>query len=118
MQIQQTQPITLQQAIELARRNNRELQIAEQTLQRSQAALRQARAALYPSLTGEAEIGYERSVQDRLDDLKYLGRCSPTGILGGTVEVSYDLFTAGRRPAQIQAAQAQVRIDQLEVERF
>lgn len=119
VKLQETQAITLQQAIDLAQRNNRELQVAALILQRSQAALRQAQAALYPTLSSEAEIGYERTTQDRLNDLKYLNEnSSPTGVLSGTVELSYDLFTFGRRPAQIQAAEQQVRFDQLEVERL
>lgn len=119
VQLQETQAITLQQAIDLAQRNNRELQVAELTLKRSQAALRQAQAALYPTLSGETEIAQERSVQDRLNDLKYLNEdASSTGVLNGTVELSYDLFTSGKRPAQIRAAREQVRFDQLEVERL
>lgn len=118
VQLQPIQPITLQQAISLAERNNRELQVAELTLKRSQAGLRQARAALYPTLNGEAELAYERNAKDRLNDLKYEDKdAQSTGALGGTVELSYDLFTSGRRPAQIRAAEQQVRFDQLEVNR-
>lgn len=118
VQLQPTQPITLQQAIALAERNNRELQVAELTLKRSQAGLRQARAALYPTLSGEAELAYERNAKDRLNDLKYKNEdAQPTGVLGGTVELSYDLFTSGRRPAQLRAAEQQVRVAQLEVDR-
>ncbi|MDX2212023.1 MAG: TolC family protein, partial [Oculatellaceae cyanobacterium bins.114] len=118
IRLQGTQPITLQAAIALAERNNRDLQVAELTLRRSHAALRQARAALYPTLAGDTEIGYERNSRDRLDDLKYLVEdASPTGILSGKVEINYELFTFGRRPARIRAAQAQVQLDQFEVDR-
>lgn len=119
IRLQGTQAITLQEAIALAERNNRDLQVAELTLRRSQAALRQARAALYPTLAGETELGYERSAQGRLDKLTYLREdSSPSGLLGGKVELSYDIFTSGRRPAQIRAAEAQVRFEQLEVARL
>ena len=119
IRLQGTQAITLQEAIALAERNNRDLQVAELTLRRSQTALRQARAALYPTLAGETELGYERTAQGRLDDLKYLREdASPSGLLGGRVELSYDIFTSGRRPAQIRAAEAQVRFEQLEVARL
>jgi outer membrane protein TolC len=118
VQIPTTQPITLNQAIALAERNNRDLQVAELTLKRSQAALRQAQAALYPKLNGDAELAYERNAKDRLNDLKYAQKdAQSTGALGGTVELSYDLFTSGRRPAQIRAAEAQTRVEQLDVER-
>lgn len=118
IRLQGTQAITLQEAIALAERNNRDLQVAELTLRRSRAALRQARAALYPTLAGDTELGYERNSTDRLDDLKYLAEdASPTGILSGRIEINYDLFTFGRRPARIRAAQAQVQLDQFEVDR-
>ncbi|HEY9597344.1 MAG TPA: TolC family protein, partial [Cyanophyceae cyanobacterium] len=35
-----------------------------------------------------------------------------------TLGITYDLYTAGRRPAQIRAAEEQVRLQQLEVERL
>ena len=56
VRIQGTQPITLQQAFELARRNNRTLQIAELTLERDRAALRQAEAALYPTVNASVQV--------------------------------------------------------------
>jgi outer membrane protein TolC len=119
VKLQETQAITLQQAIELARRNNRDLQVAQLELHRNQAALRQAQAARYPTLRSEAELGYERPAQDRLENLEFLDEdASSTGFLNGTVELSYNLFTFGRRSAQIRAAQEQVRFDQLEVDRL
>jgi len=42
--------LTLRQALELARRSNRQFQIAILELQRTQSALREARAALFPTL--------------------------------------------------------------------
>lgn len=118
VRVQETQPITLQQAIALAQRNNRELQIAQQTLQRSQAALQQVRAARLPTLSGEAEFSPQQTAEDKLDDLDDDEDPSPETLLGGTIEVGYDIFTSGRRPAQIRAAQEQVRLDLLEVERL
>ncbi|MDZ4874693.1 MAG: hypothetical protein CLLPBCKN_004089 [Chroococcidiopsis cubana SAG 39.79] len=118
VRLQQAQPITLQQAIALAQRNNRELQIARQTLQRSQAALRQAQAARLPTLSGEAEFSREQNASDKLDDLDDGEESSPETPLGGTLEVGYDIFTSGRRSGRIGAAQEQVRFDRLDVERL
>ncbi len=50
VQIQVTVPITLQQAQELARRNNQSLQVGQLTVERSLAALREQQADLYPTL--------------------------------------------------------------------
>ena len=56
VRIQRTQPITLQQAAELAQRNNLSLQTSRLSLERSRAALREATGAEYPSLGIGADI--------------------------------------------------------------
>ena len=56
VEIDINQPITLQQALELARRNNRDLQVAELQLRQSRAVLRQARAAEFPTASVQAGI--------------------------------------------------------------
>ncbi|AXY67372.1 TolC family protein [Thermosynechococcus sichuanensis E542] len=55
------QPLTLEQAIEVAIRNNIGLQISELQLQRARAQLRQVQAQLYPTLTLQASIGQNTS---------------------------------------------------------
>lgn len=104
VRLQQAQPITLQQPIALAQRNNRELQITHQTLQRSQAALQQARIARLPTLRDEAEFSPQQTAKNKLDDLDDDENFSPKALLGNTVEINYDIFTSGRRPARIKAA--------------
>ncbi|MFN3679469.1 TolC family protein [Thermosynechococcus sp.] len=51
------QPLTLEQAIEVAIRNNIALQISELQLQRARAQLRQVQAQLYPTLALQASLG-------------------------------------------------------------
>lgn len=51
VKLQGIQPITLQQAIELARRNNRDYQVAELQYKQAKAALREAQAENFPTLT-------------------------------------------------------------------
>jgi len=113
------QPITLNQAIELAERNNRTLQISQLQLQRSRAALRQAQAALYPTLdlqtgltnsqsAGSELSGQSQSFLNQNDDAR-------TSLSGG-LALNYDLFTSGQRPAQIRAAEQQLRSDELALE--
>ncbi|NJK29506.1 MAG: TolC family protein [Acaryochloris sp. RU_4_1] len=51
-----TQPITLQQAYELALRNNLNLQITELQLQQNQAVLRQAQAAQWPTISVQSAL--------------------------------------------------------------
>ena len=108
-----SQPITLDQAIELAYRNNQDLQVVLLQLDQSRSALRQAQAALFPtlslqsSLTGQentllsAQPGGDRDIIVNLD---------------GTLQLSYDIFTSGLRSGTIGAAERQVRISELQVE--
>lgn len=51
-----TQPITLDQALELAQRNNLDLRVAELQLQQNQAGLRQAKAARWPTLAFQGDL--------------------------------------------------------------
>lgn len=108
VRIQGTQPISLEQAFELARRNSRPLQVAELTLQRSRAGLREQQAALLPSLTTSQGITRSRDpgAQPGSETTRY----------NGSFTLSYDVYTSGARAARIRAAEEQVRYDQLGVE--
>lgn len=119
-------PLTLQQALELARQQNRDLQEAMLSLERSQAALKEATAARYPNLQVRSNLTRSDSASGELSndrqrqlfgDLATQQDTASTS-LDGTVELSYDLYTSGLRPAQISAANSQVRFDELEVERI
>lgn len=118
------QPITLEQALELAKRNNRDLQIAARQLERSQASLREAEADLYPSVTAQGSLTQSRSATSALSQAATRQATGGLGgnnetvnrTLNGTVGLSYDIFTSGERPARIRAAERQIRSDQLQVE--
>jgi len=124
------QPITLDQAIELAKRNNRDLQIAIKQLDRSRAALREQKAALYPTGQAQGNITQQQSASGQLQEeaaqkaqenrprrLRNVPDSDQASLaLTGTVGISYDIYTSGRRPALIRAAEQQVKSDQLQVE--
>ena len=132
VEIQATQPITLQQAIELARRNNQDLQVAQLELERSRAGLREAEAALFPTVDLQTDFAGGRSAQSELqieaqrEAQRNLPRQLRQNIpdertstsLNAAVAFNYDIFTGGRRISQIRAAREQVRFNQLEVERL
>ena len=132
VRIEQTESITLQQAIDLARRNSQVLQIADLQLQQSRSVVREQQAALYPDLN--LQMGANRSVsaggelgvraqQRRLDTLPNRPANTPNpqnfgnNSLNSTLELSYDIDLFGRRNANIRAAQEQLRIRELDVER-
>jgi outer membrane protein TolC len=122
-----TQPVTLKQAIEAGLRNNEELQATRLELQRLRAVLRETQASEYPEINANAQLNYsanEQGISVPVTNEQGL----PTGeteadtdvarslALGGAIELSYSIFTSGRRPALIQAAERQVRFQELQVE--
>ncbi|MDX2097237.1 MAG: TolC family protein [Leptolyngbyaceae cyanobacterium bins.59] len=134
VQIVGTQPITLQQALELSRRNNRSLQVVQLQLEQARAALRQAQAAQSPTLSLSSNLTFQDSAQgefsNRQQDLRPQtglaallnqdsNRSSTTTSLpfNSSVELSYNLYTSGRTEALIRASERQVRLNELEVER-
>jgi len=121
VQVQTTQPITLEQAIELARRNNQELQIARLQLERAEFALQENLAAEFPSISAiaefirtESETGGQQGFLQEL--LGQTNRTITSTNFDTRLELNYAAYTAGRRPAAIQAAEQQVRFQQLGVE--
>jgi OMF family outer membrane factor len=121
--VQGNQPITLEQALELARRNNRELQVTLLQLERSRAALRESQAALYPSVDINADVTRSQSASSQLED-ELNGRAGipsnrdePGTGFTGQAQLTYNLYTSGQRRAAIKEAEEQVRFNELDVER-
>ncbi len=123
-----TQLISLQQAIELAERNNRDLQVSRLQLESSRSALREAQANLYPtvgiqsSLTRSQNASGDISSRLRSQAAQAQGfgstdSSNPTSTnLTGNLQISYDIFTSGRNSAQRRAAERLVRAAELTVE--
>ncbi|MBW4687019.1 MAG: TolC family protein [Komarekiella atlantica HA4396-MV6] len=115
VRIQATVPISLAQALELARRNNRELQVALLELERSRSALRESQAALFPTL------GVNSSVTNSGNNLitsppAGSNSSSSSTSFNGSAQLNYDLYTSGSRQARIRAAEEQLRVNELDVE--
>lgn len=162
------QAITLQQALELAKRNNRNLQVVELQLRQSQAALAEAEAAKLPTATAQASLNQsdtalarinaeqqaeqastnlQQDIADAEDQIEQLQAQLPgaTGngaaiinqtiqglqnliqanqtqidtirdlfsssstIFNTSVQLNYDVFTSGQRPASIRAAKSALK---------
>jgi len=119
VRIQGTQPISLAQALELARRNNLDLQRALLTVERTLASLRQAQAALLPNASlstslnrrGPAFLDQETQTLQGTQDVP------STTSVSGTAQLQYNLYSSGQTSARIREAEERLRSDQLEVER-
>ncbi|MEH1846551.1 MAG: TolC family protein [Nostoc sp.] len=109
VRIQQTVPISLSQALELAKRNNQDLQVAILELERSRSALRESQAALFPTL------GLNSSVTNNGNGFASSSSQSST-TFNGSAQLNYNLYTSGNREATIRAAEEQLHVDELNVE--
>ncbi|MEH2206267.1 MAG: TolC family protein [Nostoc sp.] len=109
VRIQGTVPISLAQALELAKRNNRDLQVAILQLERSRSALRESQAGLFPTL------GINSSVTNNGNGFRNNSSQASTSF-NGSAQLNYNLYTSGNTLATIRAAEEQLRIDELNVE--
>jgi outer membrane protein TolC len=121
-------PLTLEQAIQLGLRNNRELQEAQLNLERSRKELREARAALFPTLDVGSEFSNSNSASNELSneerrqlnpdiDDEDLGIDEDTTGFTGNVNLNYSIYAGGRRGADIRRTKRQVERNQLDLER-
>ncbi len=113
--IERNPVITLEQAVELAYQNSQALQAALLTLEQSEAAVTEARAAYLPSLSTGADITTQESGGSSIPGLGSLGGGVNT-TLGGSLDLSYDVFTGGSRTASLRAAEFQRQVNALSVE--
>jgi outer membrane protein TolC len=147
VQLKGAERVTLEQAIELAERNNRTIEQAKLQLEASRAVLREAEAARNPSIFVQGNIvnstsaGSKISGRQQLDTLNnnlnssdfttrfqaqqsevairrsVNAATAPTTDLSTSLNLNYNLFTAGARSGQIKAAERQVRVSELAVDR-
>jgi outer membrane protein TolC len=133
VRLQTNQAITLAQALELARRNSRELQVSLLTLDERRAAVQEAQAALLPTLglSGDLSRGQSASGQlsvQRQNDAQAgvppelrretTATDSPTTSFSGQAQLSYNIYTSGSRQASISEAEERQRLQELDVERL
>lgn len=120
-----TQPLTLEQALQIAEQNSQQLQEALLTVERNRAALREARAALYPNLGVQSSLSRSSSTGADLANQRQrrqLGDNAPPAeggstSLDGGVELTYNLYNSGRRSGQIGFAETQLLVSELDLER-
>ncbi|MDV2993459.1 MAG: hypothetical protein N4J56_003113 [Chroococcidiopsis sp. SAG 2025] len=124
VQVVGAQPITFQQALDLVQRNSTQLREARLNVERSQAQLRQALAAEYPTLnlgadvtnTGDFLFSEEPEQSPIQEAISGPIDSNNTRVIGN-LSLNYRLFTSGLRPANIRAAEEQLRFNRLDLER-
>ncbi len=140
------QPITLEQAIELSLKNNKDIEVARIQIESDAAALRQEKAALFPTLGLSTGLDYsddafldsniQQSVDGVIESALATGATeeeaqeaaeSAFGSIGsdastssfsfnGGLTLNYDIFTSGQRGASIRAAEKTLRSTELNLE--
>jgi outer membrane protein TolC len=108
--------LTLQETIDIALRNNREIQAAKLTVTKSQAGVSEAQAAqaLQVGLSSTARAGGSPLL---IGEVPRTGANTTTDIQG-TVEATYNILNSGRDASRVKAAQEQVNFDQLDLLRI
>jgi OMF family outer membrane factor len=120
VKIDQREPITLQQALELAIRNNRDFQRARIQLEEQRAALQEQRAALYPTLDFSNSFSRQNQAAFRqdigVDGLPRFVDAGSTTNVFGRVGLTYNIYTGGEREARIRGSERQLRRQEIQVE--
>jgi len=121
VQVNITEPITLEQAIVLARRNSPRITQAQLAIASSQSRLRETYAAEFP--TGTVTFDFTRSdsadarlAADRQAQITGITQGTGSTAARATLQLDYSLYTGGRRPATIAVAALQLRNNQLALE--
>jgi len=113
-------PITLEQAIKLARQNNQSFKEARLNLNQAEDQLQEALAAEFPTLSLQTDLQRSTSANNEIR----AGNAgtnfpSPDGVttdLNATLQLNYNLYTGGQRSAQIRLAESQIRTQELALE--
>lgn len=121
--VTQRKALTLQESLDLALKNNTQLQSARLTLEQSLAELESARSALLPTLDTTATFSRDNSAEsNRQTALLNLqpgvdNQSDPGTSVSGDLRLNYDIYTGGERSAQIERANKTVELNRLEVDR-
>ncbi len=119
VQVGEVIPLTLEMAIDLARRNNPDLREARQVLNRSREVLNEQLAALFPTLDLNVSLQRQDTAFNNITAFSVatggVGG-EPTTFINPSLNLNYNLFTGGQRPALIRQAEEQLERDQLNVE--
>jgi outer membrane protein TolC len=113
VQIGTNRALTLQDAVNIAFQNNRDVQSARLTVNRSQAAVQEAQAAR------AVQVGLTGTLANQGNPL-IVGTSVP-GVdttstdIQGRVQATYNLLNAGRDVSNIRAAEQQVNFDRLDL---
>lgn len=129
VKIERTQSITLEEALAIANRSNRDIIQAQISVDRNQAVLREFEAARLPTVTASGSYTFNDSANARLSNIAQANSNSLFSSLSGdnstitqpvtgTVGLNYNIFTSGLVESNVKASENQLRIAELELNRI
>ncbi|MEO1692418.1 MAG: TolC family protein, partial [Cyanobacteria bacterium J06631_6] len=125
VEVDPQKPITLQQAIALSLNNNRDVETARIQIEQSLAALREARAGLYPNLDLGSGLNYgdelfldsvAEQAADRNLGTNLTDSTSANFEFNTDLTLGYDIYDGGFRGANIRSAEKELKTDELNLE--
>ncbi|WP_310414963.1 TolC family protein [Chamaesiphon sp. OTE_8_metabat_110] len=118
VQITGRQSITLQQALDIAFRNNRQVQAARLTVERDRQGINLAQASQAVRV-GLSNTGITTSGSPLLigEQPQIPGSTSSSTGINGGITANYTILDAGRNQSSVRAAEEQVRFDRLDLVR-
>lgn len=105
-----SKPITLDEALILARRNNRDVQVAELEINAAAARLAEAKSDREPDVGASGNFTRNQTLIDQDDIID-----PAINQISATAQAQYDILTNGQRPASIQAAKEDLESSNLEL---
>ncbi|MEE3719610.1 TolC family protein [Tumidithrix elongata RA019] len=122
VKLDRTKPISLNEAIELANKTNRDIIQARIAVDRARAALREQEAAKLPTIDATLQYNFTDSAQVRLGNVAAPFLTPPANTITqpvtGTVGVQYNIFNSGLVDANIRAAENLLRIKEADLNRI
>ncbi len=116
VEIEEKESITLEEAIAIALTNNKELQAARLELKRAEDGLRAELGQLLPTLDTQLEFNQRADDEVSFDRNNFVAR--DRTLLNGEIELGYDVYTGGRRGAEIERARRELQFSRLDLERI
>ncbi|MFM2311808.1 MAG: hypothetical protein RLZZ04_1084 [Cyanobacteriota bacterium] len=145
VQVDAQQPITLKQALEISLKNNKDIQEAKIQVERSEAAVKEEKAALYPTFDATSGLTYansglildsatEQSIDEQTQSFqdqgaseeearqaaedRFTDNSTSSFQFQGGLGIDYTIFNSGQRGASIRIAEKQLRSAELDLERI
>jgi outer membrane protein TolC len=116
VRIKNNRSLTLRQAIELAEKNNSQIEAAKRQTNSSTAAIRNAQAAesLRVGATGALNKNGSPVIANDVNNFS-AGSSTP---LTANIQATYNISSSGRNSSLVKAAEGQLNVDRLDVDRI